>query len=402
MELKKIGKIDIKDEPYLKPISDLDIGFYNLDNHTAVLRFYITKDNHPLLVSDKNATTYVYLESSNGSNQIVEDIAYINPMKGLVEITIPIEFLQASTGTAVTGQIYISVHNVDDPADANTVALNEFTFSVADAKINKINGATKISYIRMFDELKKSIGDREKEIQEKLDNMEDYITKVEEKTDEGVKEIDTKYKNAYASLSKLGQTNENEINEALNAALSTLNNTTNDNYKKITDIGTQHLRDIRAEKTDIENLLNSKGFVKNETLAEMATDLTQSANELIPEVSDWITYDLNDNANKNKHYKMKKQNGFDCAYKTIQNRDYKMVSVRLNADTFESGDVIAKLPENIVTHTHTAFIRAVPQKAYGAQLVLEPTGELKVWISNPGEWEADASHYIYGETCFIE
>ncbi|WP_150888963.1 BppU family phage baseplate upper protein, partial [Staphylococcus auricularis] len=68
----------------------------NLDNHTAVLRFYITKDNHPLLISDKNANTYVYLESKNGSNQIVEDIAYINPMKGLVEITIPIEFLQAS------------------------------------------------------------------------------------------------------------------------------------------------------------------------------------------------------------------------------------------------------------------------------------------------------------------
>ena len=199
MELKKIGKIDIKDEPYLKPISDLDIGFYNLDNHTAVLRFYITKDNHPLLISDKNANTYVYLESANGSNQIVEDIAYINPMRGLVEITIPIEFLQASTGTSVTGQIYISVNNVDNPSDADTVVLNEFTFDVADSKINKINGATKISYIRMFDELRKHIGEREKDIQEKLDNMEDYITKVEAKTAEGVKEIDTKYKNAYAS-----------------------------------------------------------------------------------------------------------------------------------------------------------------------------------------------------------
>lgn len=402
MELKKIGKIDIKDEPYLKPISDLDIGFYNLDNHTAVLRFYITKDNHPLLVSDKNANTYVYLESKNGSNQIVEDIEYINPMKGLVEITIPIEFLQASTGTSVTGQIYISVNNVDNPSDADTVALNEFTFDVADSKINKINGATKISYIRMFDELRKHIGEREKDIQEKLDNMEDYITKVEVKTAEGVKEIDTKYKNAYASLSKLGQTNEKEINEALNAALSTLNNTTNDNYRKVRDIGTKHLRDIRAEKTNIENLLNSKGFVRHETLVALSTDLKQSVNELTPEVSDWITYDLNGDAKKDKHYKAKGQNGFNCAYKTIKSRDYKMVSVRVNADTFKSGDVIAKLPENIVTHTHTAFIRAVPQKAYGAQLVLEPSGDLKVWITNPGEWEADASHYIYGETCFIE
>ena len=153
------------------------------------------------------------------------------------------------------------------------------------------------------------------------------------KTAEGVKEIDTKYKNAYASLSKLGQTNEKEINEALNAALSTLNNTTNDNYRKVRDIGTKHLRDIRAEKANIENLLNSKGFVRHETLVALSTDLKQSVNELTPEVSDWITYDLNGDAKKDKHYKAKGQNGFNCAYKTIKSRDYKMVSVRVNADT---------------------------------------------------------------------
>lgn len=44
MELKKIGKIEVKNEPYLKPISDEGIGFYNLDDKTAVLRFYVTKN----------------------------------------------------------------------------------------------------------------------------------------------------------------------------------------------------------------------------------------------------------------------------------------------------------------------------------------------------------------------
>lgn len=82
MELQKIGKIEVKNEPYLKPISDEGIGFYNLDDKTAVLRFYVTKNNEPLLISEENTETYIYLESSNGSNQVVENVRFIDPLNG--------------------------------------------------------------------------------------------------------------------------------------------------------------------------------------------------------------------------------------------------------------------------------------------------------------------------------
>ena len=146
MELQKIGKIEVKNEPYLKPISDEGIGFYNLDDKTAVLRFYVTKNNEPLLISEENTETYIYLESSNGSNQVVENVRFIDPLNGVIEVTIPIEFLQASTNTTVIGQIYISINHLNqvDSDKSSTAVLNEFEFKVGNAIINKINGATKI------------------------------------------------------------------------------------------------------------------------------------------------------------------------------------------------------------------------------------------------------------------
>lgn len=202
MELQKIGKIEVKNEPYLKPISDEGIGFYNLDDKTAVLRFYVTKNNEPLLISEENTETYIYLESSNGSNQVVENVRFIDPLNGVIEVTIPIEFLQASTNTTVIGQIYISINHLNqvDSDKSSTAVLNEFEFKVGNAIINKINGATKIKYIRMFDELKRQINARATEIQEQLDNLEDYVVKVKDASDEGIIKIQIETKKGWTNL----------------------------------------------------------------------------------------------------------------------------------------------------------------------------------------------------------
>ncbi|MFD6206477.1 hypothetical protein, partial [Streptomyces rubiginosohelvolus] len=96
----------------------------------------------PLLISEENTETYIYLESSNGFNQIVENVRFIDPLDGVIEVTIPIEFLQASTNTTVIGQIYISINhrNQVDNDKSSTAVLTEFEFEVGDAIINKING----------------------------------------------------------------------------------------------------------------------------------------------------------------------------------------------------------------------------------------------------------------------
>ncbi|MCO6308968.1 BppU family phage baseplate upper protein [Staphylococcus epidermidis] len=400
MELKKIGKIEVKNEPYLKPISDEGIGFYNLDDKTAVLRFYVTKNNEPLLISEENTETYIYLESSNGSNQVVENVRFIDPLNGVIEVTIPIEFLQASTNTTVIGQIYISINHLNqvDSDKSSTAVLNEFEFKVGNAIINKINGATKIKYIRMFDELKKQINARATEIQEQLDNLEDYVVKVKNASDEGITKIQIETKKGLDILNQQHSKILKDVEESLSAAKNTIQNLYEEYDNDIETKGGQYLKDLRIEVRNIENILSQEGYVTIDEHRKIFTEIQ----EKLPESSDWIEYDLINGAIKNRHYKAEGQNGFNCAYKTIQHQDYKEVILRINADNFKSGTAIAKLPSELITSTQTAFLRTVPVKACGAQLTIEPNGDVKVYISQSDQWSVSREAYIYGEIRMID
>lgn len=400
MELQKIGKIEVKNEPYLKPISDEGIGFYNLDDKTAVLRFYVTKNNEPLLISEENTETYIYLESSNGSNQVVENVRFIDPLNGVIEVTIPIEFLQASTNTTVIGQIYISINHLNqvDSDKSSTAVLNEFEFKVGNAIINKINGATKIKYIRMFDELKRQINARATEIQEQLDNLEDYVVKVKDASDEGITKIQIETKKGLDKLNQQHSKSVKDVEEFLNAAKNTIQNLYEEYDNEIDTKGSQYLKDLRIEVRNIENILSQEGYVTIDEHRKIITEIQ----EKLPESSDWIEYDLINGAIKNRHYKAEGQNGFNCAYKTIQHQDYKGVILRINADNFKSGTAIAKLPSELITSTQTAFLRTVPVKACGAQLTIEPNGDVKVYISQSDQWSVSREAYIYGEIRMID
>ncbi|OHQ49360.1 BppU family phage baseplate upper protein [Staphylococcus sp. HMSC070D07] len=400
MELQKIGKIEVKNEPYLKPISDEGIGFYNLDDKTAVLRFYVTKNNEPLLISEENTETYIYLESSNGSNQVVENVRFIDPLNGVIEVTIPIEFLQASTNTTVIGQIYISINHLNqvDSDKSSTAVLNEFEFKVGNAIINKINGATKIKYIRMFDELKRQINARATEIQEQLDNLEDYVVKVKDASDEGITKIQIEIKKGLDKLNQQHSKSVKDVEEFLNAAKNTIQNLYEEYDNEIDTKGSQYLKDLRIEVRNIENILSQEGYVTIDEHRKIITEIQ----EKLPESSDWIEYDLINGAIKNRHYKAEGQNGFNCAYKTIQHQDYKEVILRINADNFKSGTAIAKLPSELITSTQTAFLRTVPVKACGAQLTIEPNGDVKVYISQSDQWSVSREAYIYGEIRMID
>ena len=400
MELQKIGKIEVKNEPYLKPISDEGIGFYNLDDKTAVLRFYVTKNKKPLLISEENTETYIYLESSNGSNQVVENVRFIDPLNGVIEVTIPIEFLQASTNTTVIGQIYISINHLNqvDSDKSSTAVLNEFEFKVGNAIINKINGATKIKYIRMFDELKRQINARATEIQEQLDNLEDYVVKVKDASDEGITKIQIETKKGLDILNQQHSKSVKDVEEFLNAAKNTIQNLYEEYDNEIDTKGSQYLKDLRIEVRNIENILSQEGYVTIDEHRKIITEIQ----EKLPESSDWIEYDLINGAIKNRHYKAEGQNGFNCAYKTIQHQDYKEVILRINADNFKSGTAIAKLPSELITSTQTAFLRTVPVKACGAQLTIEPNGDVKVYISQSDQWSVSREAYIYGEIRMID
>lgn len=195
MELEKVGKLDLNEEPYLQPISNRGIGFYNLDKNTAKFQFVVQKDNKPLLISDKNVKGYAFFKATNGTEEKrpstsgVLDVEFIDPMKGIIGITVPQWFLKNVVDSEVLGEIYLSLNDVNNVGKDDTVVLGTFKFTVRDSLINQIESDIKVSYIRMFDELrselekkvqqlKQDIGDTQTLIETIRQTAEDYLVKI--------------------------------------------------------------------------------------------------------------------------------------------------------------------------------------------------------------------------------
>ncbi|UTF79161.1 BppU family phage baseplate upper protein [Staphylococcus epidermidis] len=195
MELEKVGKLDLNEEPYLQPISNRGIGFYNLDKNTAKFQFVVQKDNKPLLISDKNVKGYAFFKATNGTEEKrpstsgVLDVEFIDPMKGLIGVTVPQWFLKNVVDSEVLGEIYLSLNDVNNVGKDDTVVLGTFKFTVRDSLINQIESDIKVSYIRMFDDLraelekkvqqlKQDIGDTQTLIETIRQTAEDYLVKI--------------------------------------------------------------------------------------------------------------------------------------------------------------------------------------------------------------------------------
>ncbi|PAK69921.1 BppU family phage baseplate upper protein [Staphylococcus haemolyticus] len=144
----KNAKLVASDTPYLKPLSDEQIVFYNLDVNTAILTFQVKKDKYPLQISSLNSDIDLYVESENGSHTSLTKVEYTDPINGIIRFVIDRDFLKASTDTWVNGQVRVKAVGRPD-----TVILNEFRFYVKDALINKIGADIKVKYIRQIDDL---------------------------------------------------------------------------------------------------------------------------------------------------------------------------------------------------------------------------------------------------------
>lgn len=144
----KNAKLVASDTPYLKPLSDEQIVFYNLDVNTAILTFQVKKDKYPLQISSLNSDIDLYVESENGSHTSLTKVEYIDSLNGIIRFVIDRDFLKASTDTWVNGQVRVKAVGRPD-----TVILNEFEFYVKDALINKIGADIKVRYIRQIDDL---------------------------------------------------------------------------------------------------------------------------------------------------------------------------------------------------------------------------------------------------------
>lgn len=290
--INKKGFFDLKVEPHLKPISDLGIGFYNLDENTATLRFQLSNSTGSLLISENNLSVYGYFESSNGSVSEVIELEIIDELNGIAEITLDQDFLHASTSTKVTGQLYIGVKNVDGRPDYNEVAvLGEFTFEVADALINKISSFTKIEYIRMFSQLKTQIQKEVADIQEAIKNGADYVAEMKTVKEQGIAQINqtvTEGKAYIDSVIAQAQTNINDtatsaisdVKTAKDNALSTMNNTVSEKVSEVESVSNNAVTHVDDKLNEFNQAITDNEFIQPETLQQTLDNLQWQKHKL--------------------------------------------------------------------------------------------------------------------------
>ncbi|MGS5802087.1 BppU family phage baseplate upper protein [Staphylococcus aureus] len=265
MELNKIAKYQAKNEPYLKPISDLGIGFYNLDENTATLQFQIYNDNGPLLISNENVDVHGYFQSSNGSVSTVDKLNVVDGMNGIAQITLDKNFLQASTSTKVTGQIYVAVNNVTENTNNNqTAVLGEFTFQVADALINKVSSFTKVEYIRMFDQLREEIKTRTKEMEDDIGNIKTLVNEVKDAVADGKEDITKIKDDSVSELEEIANTTNASVRQEASQAISDIQSIVDEYTTKLNDETNNKINEVNEASDNVLKSIKQNNVVTTE------------------------------------------------------------------------------------------------------------------------------------------
>ncbi|MFV9421005.1 hypothetical protein [Staphylococcus sp. Ze7] len=278
--IDKKALFNLKSESYLKPISDLGVGFYNLDENTAILRFQLNNAKGPLLIHENNLTAYAYFESDNGSASDVIELDIEDSNNGIVTITLDKEFLQASTSTKVKGQVYIGVNNVSGKAEYNEVAVfREFSFEVADALINKISSFTKIEYIRMFNQLKMKIEQQVRDIEEAIANGADYVAEMKSVLQQGIEtlnaivasgksDIQAYIAQAKVDLTKVKDDAAEDITTVSNNAKTSVQNIASSAVNNINMISTEATEHVDAKVIEFNRTVEDNGFLSPQIFDE--------------------------------------------------------------------------------------------------------------------------------------
>lgn len=286
----KNAKLVASDTPYLKPLSDEQIVFYNLDVNTAILTFQVKKDKYPLQISSLNSDIDLYVESENGSHTSLTKVEYIDSLNGIIRFVIDKDFLKASTDTWVDGQVRVKAVGRPD-----TVILNEFSFYVKDALINKIGADIKVRYIRQIDDLIEEAERRLIAASAGIDNVEDIQLRFNSFISEQKQDLEKIVTDTERRTNNLVDSAQKDINSAIqnmrDEADTIRKNLSDETAGAITKPDLDSTLSNYVTTTDFNNALDNKA-----DKGEIApSNLPDNFNELINQaVSDRIS-ELNQN-----------------------------------------------------------------------------------------------------------
>lgn len=275
MAMTKVGKLKLETSAYYKEKNNTNISFYNTDINTSILNFYVTRNQNVLPLGKVNTDVMIHLIAEDGS-WIIDDVEVTDELNGVCEYQVPNEFLE-HTGK-VEGQVYISVDHKED-----TVTEVEFSFNIQDALINQVPAIDKVFYIRKYAELENRLKEKAQNIEEAYKNIDDYVTKVNKASEEGVNSVNSAKNSALTALEDSKELSVNEINTNGQAQLKFLNDKSSETSNMINDFKQQVDSDLFLKKTDSDNwqkysLTNSDGTRKvitelNENVANLPAGL---------------------------------------------------------------------------------------------------------------------------------
>lgn len=303
-ELQKVASIDLEEEAYLKPVSNRGIGFYNLDKNTAQFQFRVTKKDKPLLISDKNVKGYAFFKAQNGSETErastsgVLELDFIDPMRGLVGVTVPPWFLKNVTNSTVLGELYLSLNDVGLNGKDDTVVLGTFSFSVRDSLVNQIESDIKVSYIREFDEWRTEVESRFEELKNDIGNTQSLIDTVNQIATDSIAKINKAQADAISAITDalLSSTTSIDLerDEALRQidakrdAVKTDYDLAADSFNKLSDDKTQTFNNnVSSANQTIDDKVNAF----NQTLANGGFTTSSDVDNKLATVN-WQKYKL--------------------------------------------------------------------------------------------------------------
>lgn len=279
IDIKKNGKIKLKDTPYFEPIDNTNISFSNMDIGTAMLTFQIKKNGLPLQVSKKNVYVYCYLESRNGTRSEVIELDVVDALQGKASLQLDSEFLIGATNTTVDGQLYITMHKFNDVPDdfSDTVALQEFTFTVKDALINEISGVTKTQYIRTFDQLRTEVKDKIKEMQENIGNIETLVDRVKQASQDAINKVNDTKDAMIKDMQTQYDSTETELIELRESSI-----------QKLELSATNYINDIKNAKDELVQMISDENLITTQKFEEYKSDLDEEIETRLDEYEDFI------------------------------------------------------------------------------------------------------------------
>lgn len=219
----KTGHVNLETSANLHNRLDTNLAFFSTDLGTADLVFNITRNNLPLMVSEENASTLLIL--MKGDEYIVQEVEYVDPMNGQLKVTVDDKVL-ARPGKW-RGQIYIEVHDVNNPSREDIVTQAEFTFDIKDSVINTIPAIDKLNEIRTFIEFREAIMEQISVINDGLANGSDYVSQMEATKASGMKALNDRTTQVIEEITTLVGTSTQEITDLKDGAINELDTKAN-------------------------------------------------------------------------------------------------------------------------------------------------------------------------------